>query len=499
MSYVPPHKRPSNRNPAPTPVPSSLNPKPFASPRHRHHQAPSFPRKIPYSPRLISRWYATSESLALVPYDSEAIERKNGSKPLTVNVTDEAGLLEEEERGVLRGIVEKVARDLIEAGQHAKEEIGSGDVKLLVMARVGKALFLGDPSVCLDSITKASTSEGGLNRLVRKTFYTRVSEEYIREVEELLVEKCGFKFVGAKERYHIKVIDKCQPDLIISCKCTASHDSGLELYKVEHNPLRHMVTDVSCLSKNFDLRIMLNTKRAVINLDADVANGINQLISAAVIDPEVKGGLRWPLGKESAADRFVIVGVWHTEHKILSRDKIRVDLRQADRFDYHSSTGEDVNDVSLKLSGLSELLTEDHFREGSIVDMIQEVVALIWGNLLSQSSTYNVDNSAGKALHIVLKRALFKDHKELINEFYQFLPEKYRGKDGTRFEDDTNILIKIKGNKPSTVLSVYTCPQLRSLPLARLHPPPCRLHCCLRATCSAASSAAWLLGAKALL
>ncbi|XP_078151298.1 uncharacterized protein LOC144546631 [Carex rostrata] len=392
MSYVPPHKRSSNRNPAPTPVPSSLNPKSFASLRHRHHQAPSFPRKITYSPRLISRWYATSQSLVLVPYDSEAIERKNGSKPLTVNVTDEAGLIEEEERGVLRGIVEKVARDLIEAGQHAKEDIGSGDVKLLVMARVGKALFLGDPSVCLDSITKASTSEGGLNSLVRKTFYTRVSEEYIREVEELLVEKCGFKLdpaliVAGTNTYLKPVLDKCQPYLIISCKCTTSHDSGLELYKVEHNPLRHMVTDVSCLSKNFDLRIMLNTKRAVINLDADVANGIHQLISAAVIDPEVKGGLRWPLGKESAADRFVIVGVWHTEHKILSRDKIRVDLRQADCFDYHSSTGEDVNDVSLKLSGLSKLLTEDHFREGSVVDMIQEVVALIWGNLLSQSST----------------------------------------------------------------------------------------------------------------
>ncbi|KAF3323679.1 hypothetical protein FCM35_KLT12410 [Carex littledalei] len=385
MSYVPPHKRPSNRNPTPTPVPSSLNPKPFASPRHRHHQKP---RLIPFSPRLISRWYATStESLALVPYDSEAIERKYGSKPLTVNVTDEAGLVEEEERGVLRGIVEKVARDLIEAGQHAKEESRSGDVKLLVMARVGKVLFRGDRSVCLDSIIKAPTSERGLNKLhACKTFYTTVSEEYIREVEELLVDKCGFKFVRAKERYYIRVLDKRQPDLIISCKCAALHDSGLELYKVEHIPLRHMVTDVSCLSKNFDLRIMLNAKRPVKNLDADVAKGINQLISAAVIDPEVKGGLRWPLGKESAADQFVIMGVWHTEHKILNRDKIRVNMRQADRFDYHSSTGEDANEIWLKLSGLSEQLTEDHLCEGSIVDMIQEVVALIWGNLLSNST-----------------------------------------------------------------------------------------------------------------
>ncbi|XP_078156368.1 uncharacterized protein LOC144552131 isoform X1 [Carex rostrata] len=270
MSYVPPHKRPSNRNPTPTPVPSSLNPKPsFASPRHRHHQSS---RLIPFSPHLISRWYATStESLALVPYDSEVIERKNGSKPLTVNLTDGAVLVEEEERGVLRGIVEKVARDLIEAVQHTKEEARSGDVKLQVMARVGKVLFRGDPSVCLDSIIKAPTSEGELNKLqARKTFYTTVSEEYMREVEQLLVDKCGFKFVTAKDRYYIRVIDKCQPDLIMSYKCMALHDSGLELYKVEHNPQRHMVTDVSCLSKKFDLQIMLNTKRSLKNLDVNL-------------------------------------------------------------------------------------------------------------------------------------------------------------------------------------------------------------------------------------
>lgn len=100
-------------------------------------------------------------------------------------------------------------------------------------------------------------------------------------------------------------------------------------------------------------------------MQADVANGIDQLISAAVMDPDVKGGLRWPLGKESAADRFVIVGVWHTKHKLLSRDKIRAIMRQANRFDYHSSTGEDANEVSFKLHGLSEQLTVSQLSLGS--------------------------------------------------------------------------------------------------------------------------------------
>ncbi|KAF3323678.1 hypothetical protein FCM35_KLT12409 [Carex littledalei] len=237
-------------------------------------------------------------------------------------------------------------------------------------------LHILDKFLCISSFQRKSRSLAGIVPLFQMTLLRGAILNLIPSIgnQSVIMDLHSLSFN--------MVIDKPQSQLFISCKCKASHDSALELYKVEHNPRRRMVTDVSCLSKNFDLRIMLNTKRALKNLDADVADGINQLISAAVIDPEAKGGLRWPLGKESVAGRFVIVGVWHTKHTILSREKIRVDLRQAGRFDFTKSTGEDVNDVSLKLRDLSELLTEDHLPEGSIVDMIQEVVDLIWGNLL---------------------------------------------------------------------------------------------------------------------
>jgi hypothetical protein len=63
-----------------------------------------------------------------------------------------------------------------------------------------------DPSVCLDSIKKASANGGGgLDKPVHKTLHTKVSEVYMTAVEELLVNKCGFKFISAKKRYHIKV------------------------------------------------------------------------------------------------------------------------------------------------------------------------------------------------------------------------------------------------------------------------------------------------------
>ncbi|KAJ4762301.1 DNA-directed RNA polymerase subunit alpha [Rhynchospora pubera] len=381
MSYVPPHKR-HDHNLTPTPFPSFLNPKPFTPSRY-HHRCNS---KVVYAPHSISRWYATSsdsEALALVPYDSAFLEKMYGSKPLTLAVNKQANLVEEEERAVLKGTVEKVAKSLIKTGQHAmKERDESEDVKLLVVARIGKVLVAGDSSVCIDSIKNASMNEEGLNQPFKKRFYTNVSEEYIRDVEKLLVEKFGFKFEVEKERYCVKIIDKRQPDSTIQCKCTASHDGGLDLYKIERNQLRYMVTDISCVSKNFDLRIMLSTIKKLKNFDADVMNAIDQIISEAVTDSDIKGGLRWPLGKESVADRFVIVDTWQTKIKVLSTDKIRVKMRVADRFHFSTSTGESANEVSFRFSGLSEQLTD----EGSIVDVIQGALDFIWENFLSQGS-----------------------------------------------------------------------------------------------------------------
>ncbi|KAJ1696928.1 hypothetical protein LUZ63_005440 [Rhynchospora breviuscula] len=383
MSYVPPHKR-HDRNLTPTPFPSSA--------RHRlHHKLSDFYWKIVYAPHSIFRWYATSsdsEALAVVPYDSALLERKYGSKPLTLAVADQANLVEEEEeeRAALKGIVKKVAKSLIETGQHAmKEREESEDVKLLVVARIGKVLVPEwNSSVFINSIKNASMNEEeGLNSgLVKKTFYTNVSEEYIGEIEKLLVEKFGFKLEVAKERYYVTIIDKCQPDSTVQCKCTASNDGGLEIYKIELHQLRYMVTDISCISKNYDLRIMLSTMKKPKNLDADITNAIDQLISAAAIVSDVKGGFRWPLGEKSVADRFFVFDAWQSTVKDFSREKIRVKMRTADRFNLSTSTGEALNEVSFRFGGLSEELTD----EGSIVDVIQETVDFIWDNLLSHGS-----------------------------------------------------------------------------------------------------------------
>ena len=88
----------------------------------------------------------------------------------------------------------------------------------------------------------------------------------------------------------------------------------------------------------------------------DERHCIEELIESAILDPNVKGGLRWPLGKASSGDRFSVVGVWHTTTKAYSSASVRLKVRHADRFDFQTSTGKSASEVYLKLKGVvSEL------------------------------------------------------------------------------------------------------------------------------------------------
>jgi hypothetical protein len=87
-----------------------------------------------------------------------------------------------------------------------------------------------------------------------------------------------------------------------------------------------------------------------------VENAVKSFVSAAIIDPNVKGGIRWPLGKESIGERFSIVGAWHTNYKAFKNETMRLKLRHADRFDHRSSTGEISDEVTFKLTAISRKL-----------------------------------------------------------------------------------------------------------------------------------------------
>lgn len=294
----------------------------------------------------------------------------------------------EEERPWVK-ISERIVTDLIDSANRAMKEMELGtereEIKLTFVARTGKVLFLGN-SVDLETIKKAACAETDSRSQLHKLFYSSVPSAYRDDIQDLVVPKAGFEFDSDKEHYHVKVFDNCQPGSTLSCKCTVVKDNQeLQLQKVELNQVRHLVADISCLPKDLDLRLMLCTKKILKNMDEEESDGINKLISSAIIDPDVKGGLRWPLGKEYVAGRFSIVGVWHTNYKAFKSGTAKLYLRHTDRFDHRTSVGEVYTEIMLKLTGISKHLREDNLEKGSLVELLEPTVELIWNHFLTNT------------------------------------------------------------------------------------------------------------------
>ncbi|CAK9137744.1 unnamed protein product [Ilex paraguariensis] len=107
--------------------------------------------------------------------------------------------------------------------------------------------------------------------------------------------------------------------------------------------------------------VTLKMTSIVSNLLDDEIDSIRSLVSSATLDPEVKGGLRWRLGKESSGDRYTVVGVWHINAKIYRGSSIRLKIRDADRFDFLSSSGEVTCEVTLKMTSIVSNLLVSFF------------------------------------------------------------------------------------------------------------------------------------------
>ncbi|CAN6251634.1 unnamed protein product [Urochloa humidicola] len=414
MAYLPPHKRhPSSTASAPTPNPpppslsSSLRNLSLSSPRGRgrgggggRHPRPS--NKIIHAAGCISRWSplppfspgpedgdGEGPTLRLEPFPCDPIERKTGAKPLALVASSPEESSSGSTAAAVTAIAERFLPDLLAAAERAKASYAPEEelVKLSLVARVGKVLFQTQPGgspVSLDTLRQAvKAGEDGSKSKLHKSFYTNVPSECLDDMEQSVVKRMGLEFDSSKEHYHVKVFDKHQSDSTMSCKCTVKEDGSLAIHKVEWNQVRHLVEDISCLFKGLDLRLMLCTKRILKTLDSEVENALKSLVASAVIDPDVKGGLRWPLGKESIGERFSIVGVWHTNYKAFRNETLRLKLRHADRFDHRSSTGEVSNEVSFKLTGMSRTLEDVNPEEASLKEMLESVVQMVWDNALN--------------------------------------------------------------------------------------------------------------------
>ncbi|XP_023538040.1 uncharacterized protein LOC111798921 isoform X2 [Cucurbita pepo subsp. pepo] len=397
MAYLPPHKRHSNDMEKPSPTAELLAPL-----FNRKLDLRASGRKVDRSGRIIyadqarHKWFIIGDSdddnlfpscVRLEPIALRANEHRMGEKHLALvysNVSQ--GNKEEEEEVVIEpwaSIVVKLLPDLLSSIEHIKNEMNQDEeVKPTLVARIGKVIFHG-------------TSEFDSNKLptravmgqLKRSFRTNVSETYIENIRDKVIPLIGVKFEEEKDTYHIKLSDAEHPHVTLTCKCTALPElNKLELYKVELNPVRHMVADISCLKQNVDMRVMTFSKKTVGKLTDDEMEGILDLINSAILDKDVKGGLRWPLGKASSGDRFKVVGAWHTVSQSYVNPFVRIKLRNADRYDFKTLVGEVSNEVTFKMKRLTSELLREKAEVDVISDMLNENLKLFWNHFVCSAT-----------------------------------------------------------------------------------------------------------------
>ncbi|XP_010556808.1 PREDICTED: uncharacterized protein LOC104826017 [Tarenaya hassleriana] len=397
MSYVPPHKRPSNEPVRPSPVPESVSRK-FTRNLNLDGGRNDQDRKVIVARDWISKWLFVgsdgtedeiSPSVKLVPVSSDSYEWRAGRKPLML-VNNDAGDKDEkigatEGRTPWLSVAEKAVGDIFMAFELAKNGKGHGslvEVKPRLVARFGKVLLHGHPSLSLESLKDGLVAESTL-RESKKSFYTNVSSSYMENIRDTALLKLGCS-IKESDVYFVFLSAETRPYSFISCKCTVKEDRRLTLRRVEVDALRNGVVDVSCLDQNIDLRLMVYSKRIPTALTENEISDIRKLVDSAVVDPNVKGGLRWPLGEASSGGRYSVSHVWHLTNTVYRSSTFRLKVREADRFDFRVGTGEAAREVILVLKGISQKLEgDDEVERSSVSDMLKDALKMIWDHFLS--------------------------------------------------------------------------------------------------------------------
>ncbi|KAJ6744244.1 DNA-DIRECTED RNA polymerase SUBUNIT ALPHA [Salix purpurea] len=389
MAYIPPHMRRSEDVRKASPFPETLQPQ-FQ--RILNLRASTSHQNIVYARHAISKWFAVGldddgqfpPNIHLEPTSLEHVERDRGEKPLIlVNsyVTEEDCKPERNcSKSPWEIIAENVHQELVSSFEILRKEMdgqGSEKVKPTLVARLGKIHFRGSPSVGLESVNKTQVEEASLRKL-RRSLYTDIPSSYVEIIRDGVVPVLGVDFEGEKDVYLVKLSDNTRPDATIACKCSVMENKKLVLYKVELNPVRQMVIDVSCLDKNLDLRVALCTKKI---LTTPTDDEMSDLINSAVLDSDMKGGLRWPLGASSGG-RYSVIGTWHTVTKIYKSSSFRLNVRDADRFDFKSASGEAAREIVLKLKRIVSEIQEPGAESDSISSMLEDSLRLIWDKFL---------------------------------------------------------------------------------------------------------------------
>ncbi|CAM8888633.1 unnamed protein product [Rhodiola kirilowii] len=419
MAYIPPHKRYTGDTDKPDPTPALLAPQfrknlslgPLSDSLNRAINSVQLMGKFKYSNSAKFRWFAVGltnddvlpfpVSLQLVP--SGSVKSKDGERLILVNTefekTTEVGSTLKSPWVI---IAENVLQDLLSSfldildNENENENNDFAKEKPALVARFGKFMFHRMSSVNIETGDNNALPLSTLRNL-RRTFYTNLPSSYLENITTGVAQEIGLDVEEEKESYLIQLYDKEQPDATISCKCKVTPDGRrLELLKIEL-AVRHAAIDIACLTKKLDLRLDLYTmtKRNITTFNDVEKHSLQDLVNSAVLDSNIKGGLRWPLGKDCSVDcRYRVVGVWHTKAQYFKNSNLRLRVRSADRFDFRTSTGELSWEVILQLSGMVSKTKESNIEKGSLLEVLADSIKVIWNHFLHCDNYLSIDSSS---------------------------------------------------------------------------------------------------------
>ncbi|CAM8897204.1 unnamed protein product [Rhodiola kirilowii] len=419
MAYIPPHKRHTRDTDKPDPKPALLAPQ-FRKNLSLGSSSSSFNRKndrdkpmgwnIKYPNSAVFRWFAVGltnddvlpfpVSLQLVP--SGIVKSKDGERLILVNTevekTTEVGSTLKSPWVI---IAENVLPDLLSSFLAVRNENENNDFGKALVARIGKIMFHRTSSVNIETGDNNALPLSTLRNL-KKTFYTNLPSSYLENITTGVAQEVGLEVEDEKERYLIQLYDKEQPDATIFCKCKVTPDGRrLELLKPGfcdqiQLAVRYAAIDIACLTKKLDLRLDLYTMtdRNITTFNDVEKHSLQDLVNSAVLDSNIKGGLRWSLGKDCSGERrYRVVGVWHTKTQYFKNSNLRLKMRSADRYDFRTSTGEFSWEVILQLCGMFSKMKESNVENGSLLEALADRIKVIWNHFLHCDNYLSIDST----------------------------------------------------------------------------------------------------------
>ncbi|KAI3963816.1 hypothetical protein MKW92_025693 [Papaver armeniacum] len=287
-------------------------------------------------------------------------------------------------------ITERIRSELLASFANVRSAMDLGEagvaIKPTFVARIGQMLLLDPDNIISRSCSCSSKSEAETAAAhVKKYFCTNLPDSYMEAILGGVAPKIVADLHQSKEYYQMLVSDKRDPKSAIIIKCQIICGE-LKIQKIEKNQKICFIANVMCLGRDLDLKLRLDIKRDLtmaLKDDSEELKALNYLVDSAILDGSVKGGLRWPLGKEHSSDgRYSVVKTFHSTVKTFKNSSIKLRLINEHWFNFFSSDGEVENELVLDMKGINDMLIDRMLDMEPAIERLQETLKLVWNHLL---------------------------------------------------------------------------------------------------------------------